>query len=285
MICKNCNTQVSDGSRFCPNCGVQMSVNEPQSHSHGFCTECGAPLQEGLKFCIQCGAQVAKAPLQPVEPQQPMAQAEQPQSVQAASQSQPTVGIVMPPEPPTDNEKKKHSKKFLWWLIPLILVVVGGIVALILLTRSGSSRTTYSWDEEYGTFDDTIGCDVDSVAWLAEEDEAEPVDGDIKLTGYWQSTEVELSFHFTVYPDGSVKATGKAVYKPDDRVLTYSLQGSGHDYDSYSDIDFHEYNSAGDYTGRWSGRFEFENPNYTYSGTFYDEEDDSYCDFNLSGTI
>lgn len=271
MICKNCNTQVSDSSRFCPNCGVRIPVDEPQPHSHGFCTECGSPLQEGLKFCIQCGAPVPHIPQQPVQP---------------APQPQPTVGIVMPPEPPTEDEKKKHSKKLMWWLIPLILVVVGGIVAVILLTRSDSSVATYSWDEEYETVDDTIEYVPDSTAEVsADYDEAKPVEGDITLTGYWQETEVELTFHFTVYPDGSVDAAGKAVYKPDDRVLTYSLQGSGYDYESYSTIDFREYDSAGDYTGRWSGRFEFVNPNYTYSGAFYNENDDRYCDFNLSGSI
>lgn len=270
MICKNCNTQVSDGSRFCPNCGTPISVDEPQSHSHVFCTECGSPLQEGLKFCIQCGAPVPHIPQQPV---------------QTAPHPQPTVEIVMPPEPPTEDEKKKHSKKFLWWLIPLILIVVGAIVALILLTRSNSSTATYSWDEEYENVDDEIEYVPDSVATPAYAEEAEPVDGDITLTGNWLNTEVELTFHFTVYPDGSIDAAGKAVYKPDDRVLTYSLQGSGTDYDSYSDIDFREYDSAGDYTGRWSGRFVFSNPDYTYSGAFYDENGDRYCDFNLSGTI
>lgn len=30
MICKNCNSQIPDNSKFCPNCGAEVSFEEPQ---------------------------------------------------------------------------------------------------------------------------------------------------------------------------------------------------------------------------------------------------------------
>ena len=50
ITCPRCQTQAQAGSRFCPNCGQQLSgtVRCPQGHENPvgarFCAECGAPL-------------------------------------------------------------------------------------------------------------------------------------------------------------------------------------------------------------------------------------------------
>ena len=46
MICKRCQTELSDGSRFCPTCGALQPM---------ICPNCGAESRPGSKTCSACG--------------------------------------------------------------------------------------------------------------------------------------------------------------------------------------------------------------------------------------
>ncbi len=63
MICKNCGSELNDGTMFCCNCGIKCEETEntiiSENVSEGqFCRECGAGLKDGALFCNQCGASV-----------------------------------------------------------------------------------------------------------------------------------------------------------------------------------------------------------------------------------
>lgn len=47
--CKNCQTTLSEGARFCPECGEKVSI---------FCTSCGASISVSAIFCGECGEKV-----------------------------------------------------------------------------------------------------------------------------------------------------------------------------------------------------------------------------------
>lgn len=49
MKCKQCNNEMVDGMKFCPNCGT------PQPNR---CQNCGVELKNGEKYCYNCGTQV-----------------------------------------------------------------------------------------------------------------------------------------------------------------------------------------------------------------------------------
>jgi predicted RNA-binding Zn-ribbon protein involved in translation (DUF1610 family) len=49
--CPNCNTALTENSKFCPECGEKI-VQEKH------CTHCGEKLSSGIKFCPECGTKV-----------------------------------------------------------------------------------------------------------------------------------------------------------------------------------------------------------------------------------
>jgi len=49
--CPNCRSDIPFGSKFCPECGTNLSATET-------CPECGATLPAGSKFCPNCGHQM-----------------------------------------------------------------------------------------------------------------------------------------------------------------------------------------------------------------------------------
>lgn len=67
MICSKCNSEISDGARFCTVCGTAFGTvsdvkpieapKEPERKY--FCTKCGLELQFGAKFCTKCGTPAA----------------------------------------------------------------------------------------------------------------------------------------------------------------------------------------------------------------------------------
>ncbi len=49
IICKKCNQENAEGSKFCLNCGCKLEVFKT-------CPECGSLISENSAFCPQCGA-------------------------------------------------------------------------------------------------------------------------------------------------------------------------------------------------------------------------------------
>src|SRR5262245_22915881 len=47
MICRQCETPLLAGKRFCPNCGAAVPDG---------CPSCGAPIDPSWRFCADCGA-------------------------------------------------------------------------------------------------------------------------------------------------------------------------------------------------------------------------------------
>ena len=63
MKCNHCNSEVVDGTKFCPYCGNRIEL--PISLR---CPQCNTEVTDGTKFCPNCGS--------------PMAFQQQPQQVQ-----------------------------------------------------------------------------------------------------------------------------------------------------------------------------------------------------------
>jgi len=55
MRCPNCKQDVPVGSKFCPNCGYNLSATVT-------CPKCGATIPADSKFCPNCGNTLAAAP-------------------------------------------------------------------------------------------------------------------------------------------------------------------------------------------------------------------------------
>ena len=72
MTCPNCQTEISEGKRFCGKCGAALEpvaprptrMNTEPSPSAQQCPhpDCGAPVIPGKKFCGKCGRQLQPAP-------------------------------------------------------------------------------------------------------------------------------------------------------------------------------------------------------------------------------
>lgn len=74
MICKICNSENSEASKFCAACGAKLEEAAPAAAAPMFCSGCGSALEANTKFCAVCGTAVG-AP----------AAAEEPVSVMAAA--------------------------------------------------------------------------------------------------------------------------------------------------------------------------------------------------------
>ena len=53
IICKNCNSVVPEGMKFCGCCGTKVEEEKAK------CASCGAELIPGMKFCGACGSPIA----------------------------------------------------------------------------------------------------------------------------------------------------------------------------------------------------------------------------------
>ena len=63
MKCQNCNAEISDSAKFCPECGSKI---ERVSH----CIQCGTELATGAKFCPECGTPVNASESRSAQPKQ-----------------------------------------------------------------------------------------------------------------------------------------------------------------------------------------------------------------------
>lgn len=64
MKCPNCETEVPQGEKFCPQCGVPVSSGAAVGGA-GKCPHCGAVLLPGERFCGECGRDVTQVPPPP----------------------------------------------------------------------------------------------------------------------------------------------------------------------------------------------------------------------------
>jgi membrane protease subunit (stomatin/prohibitin family) len=56
VICPKCNAKVPATSKFCPECGTQLT---PPSAATINCPKCGHPVTSTSKFCSECGAKLS----------------------------------------------------------------------------------------------------------------------------------------------------------------------------------------------------------------------------------
>lgn len=61
LVCQNCGTPMSPGSRFCTECGTPVSEpkapEQPEivAQASTVCPHCGSPYEAGEVFCAKCG--------------------------------------------------------------------------------------------------------------------------------------------------------------------------------------------------------------------------------------
>ena len=54
MFCKNCGTQIPDGTKFCPNCGAQVETEAPKTETYTGTVNgaTGGPKKRSIGVCI-----------------------------------------------------------------------------------------------------------------------------------------------------------------------------------------------------------------------------------------
>ncbi|MHA1224184.1 MAG: zinc ribbon domain-containing protein [Candidatus Heimdallarchaeaceae archaeon] len=55
--CSNCNTEIDEGFRFCPSCGMQVGTVKKAPKAE-FCVNCGQKIEKRYNFCPSCGIQL-----------------------------------------------------------------------------------------------------------------------------------------------------------------------------------------------------------------------------------
>lgn len=79
IVCKKCNKQLPDGSKFCDSCGTPVPVYE-----NVFCSKCGKQTSTEFAFCQYCGESIAPNNAQPanIQPENVQPENVQPENVQ-----------------------------------------------------------------------------------------------------------------------------------------------------------------------------------------------------------
>lgn len=168
MKCPNCNTENTEGSKFCIKCGKEIKeiIKTETVQTPAFCSKCGAPLKAGVKFCTKCGTPVQASIQKPASaPEKPHAQqptgsaanapvqrptdnaSQAPVQKKEAPSTQATVKQPLntpaqAPATPGADKKKKDSSFQAFFQSPkgliliLALVIVALIVAILLVLKS-----------------------------------------------------------------------------------------------------------------------------------------------------
>ena len=55
--CSNCSTEIEEGFRFCPSCGMQVGTVKKAPKAE-FCVNCGQKIEKRYNFCPLCGIQL-----------------------------------------------------------------------------------------------------------------------------------------------------------------------------------------------------------------------------------
>lgn len=99
MICKMCNSENSEASKFCAACGAKLEAAAPAPEATPmFCSVCGGALEASTKFCAACGTPVGvpAEQLAPVMAAAPVSQTSAPVSAAPSPAAVPTPAAVVP---------------------------------------------------------------------------------------------------------------------------------------------------------------------------------------------
>ena len=185
IICRQCGTQMYDGTVNCPNCGTLVEGAPPQQQQYGAPPQqqqYGAPPQQQQQY----GAPPQQQQQYGAQPQQPQYGAPPPQQY-----GQPQYGQQQYPPP-----KKGLPKNI---LMIIIIAVVAVVVVLILVNVLGDS-------------DNGRGADSDPIViGTTEDDPVDEDDGDVSTGGTsggggvspGQSS-VPWPSDWPMYPDGEI---------------------------------------------------------------------------------
>lgn len=58
MNCPNCQTQLSEGTQFCPSCGTKVNIEQENQTTVKSCPNCGNALANDAAFCPNCGIKI-----------------------------------------------------------------------------------------------------------------------------------------------------------------------------------------------------------------------------------
>ncbi len=125
MFCRNCGNQISEGTKFCSNCGMAQELSQHETQDTQIveqeiqpklCKNCGVELKDGVKFCSECGTAI--------ETKQAVANTQQPHVSQQ----------VVSNTSNTENTKKTAISK---GIIGGIIMLVFGVIGIYGCTQNG----------------------------------------------------------------------------------------------------------------------------------------------------
>ena len=172
MKCKNCNTELKQGAKFCPNCGKEVS-------DFDICISCGKQIKPGAAFCPHCGKNQNDVVVEPeqvneVQPQEPEIVQEDPVATPVVvEQPQEHEDKKVESEPPSSSvqeemvdtiqpyESKPTSKKWLWIIGTIIFLGILGGGGYYFMNNKGNSPSYVETDSIAEVGDSIVSVDED----------------------------------------------------------------------------------------------------------------------------
>ena len=172
MKCKNCNTVLKQGAKFCPNCGKEVS-------DFDICISCGKQIKPGAAFCPHCGKNQNDVVVEPeqvneVQPQEPEIVQEDPVATPVVvEQPQEHEDKKVESEPPSSSvqeemidtiqpyESKPTSKKWLWIIGTIIFLGILGGGGYYFMNNKGNSPSYVETDSIAEVGDSIVSVDED----------------------------------------------------------------------------------------------------------------------------
>ena len=121
MRCVRCGFELTDGGRFCPECGAdQTSGTTMATAAPTLCPSCSSPISVDMRFCQHCGA-----PLRNVAPPSEPAGTDAAPGAPMAVPAGPEPPVPLPASPERGSEGRKHGG--------IIAAIIAAIVAVALV--------------------------------------------------------------------------------------------------------------------------------------------------------